>query len=420
MAAAALTTEADRILCYKLYECFYNNFGVCAFEGDPTLCYCGFVARLRCFSIPGAADGTCVAQFEAAAKSTDPSVSHDHFVDDSPSGRAVDLYNCRATSAPPNATFLSATSARARRISVKHSNLSFGPPSDARARISRPALLGFAWVLPSGDGRGLLRRIGQAFLEREQQRLGGHGTTSSQHDLGVLEHGPSVGGSADRAAPSRRLRVARCRTASSTRRARSSHPSQVVHAVVDWTWTAGPDACGARSSRSSGTSPTITAMALSISAIPGCPRHGLQGGLPIGVLLLRYIRAREHLHARGRYGRPRESLRGGGGRHGDPGVRRHRRRRAARRRRRDDGSSPHRVRARRHGEVGLGRTSPPCPDNALSLYDLEGRPHYDPDRLSSVRFHRQALVDRRAYLGGNRRRPRRRRHAPRPRCRSCS
>jgi len=88
--------EADRILCYKLYECFYNNFGVCAFEGDPTLCYCGSSLASGCFSIPGAADGTCVAQFEAAAKSTDPSVIHDHFVDDSPSGRAVDLYNCRA------------------------------------------------------------------------------------------------------------------------------------------------------------------------------------------------------------------------------------------------------------------------------------------------------------------------------------
>jgi hypothetical protein len=98
-----LSDPNDQRLCIAATRCFRNppagSPNPCTSSGDPTACFCGRGGGINCFSVPGAADGPCVKEVRAAAKSTDPAVIHDLFTEPkSPLGRAVNLMLCRGAS----------------------------------------------------------------------------------------------------------------------------------------------------------------------------------------------------------------------------------------------------------------------------------------------------------------------------------
>jgi hypothetical protein len=90
-----LTTGIDRELCAAAFTCFASNAAACVTQGDPMNCFCG-TSGSACFSVAGAANGLCVGQVLAAAKTNDPAQVLDRFVSPLfPIGRAVNLTSCR-------------------------------------------------------------------------------------------------------------------------------------------------------------------------------------------------------------------------------------------------------------------------------------------------------------------------------------
>lgn len=90
-----LGSDAKRQKCLDLYCCIRANN--CK-DGDPSACWCGTASNGDCWNMPGAANGLCLAQFQAAAESTVPSDIKRRLVDPSYAvGGAVNLASCRQT-----------------------------------------------------------------------------------------------------------------------------------------------------------------------------------------------------------------------------------------------------------------------------------------------------------------------------------
>jgi hypothetical protein len=88
-----LSSVADQLLCIAAVQCFSKNN--CAVGGDPNRCFCGNAGSM-CYSVPGAANGPCVAEVFGAAKKSDVTMVKALFTSPaSPLGRAVNLLGCR-------------------------------------------------------------------------------------------------------------------------------------------------------------------------------------------------------------------------------------------------------------------------------------------------------------------------------------
>ena len=90
----------DKALCEAAYACFVDPENNCVNQGDPLKCWCGSHPTTCVTSnTPGTqADGPCLQQVFAAAKSTDAATIKQLFVNPSvPLGRAVNLTSCRGT-----------------------------------------------------------------------------------------------------------------------------------------------------------------------------------------------------------------------------------------------------------------------------------------------------------------------------------
>jgi hypothetical protein len=93
-----LASAADQLLCEAAVACF--STGGCTVSGDPTRCFCGDHIP-TCYTIPGAANGPCVSQVVAAAKSMTLATIRSVFTSSvSPLGRAVNLLSCRGATCP--------------------------------------------------------------------------------------------------------------------------------------------------------------------------------------------------------------------------------------------------------------------------------------------------------------------------------
>lgn len=93
-----LASVVDQQLCEAAVACFTANTATCTAVGDPTNCFCGTSggATGTCFAVKGAANGPCVAQVIAAAKTDDPATIQTRFISPMfPIGRAVNLVTCR-------------------------------------------------------------------------------------------------------------------------------------------------------------------------------------------------------------------------------------------------------------------------------------------------------------------------------------
>lgn len=93
---ALLGSDAKRQKCLDLYCCIRANN--CK-DGDPVNCWCGDAPlNGACITMPGAANGLCLAQFQAAAESTVPADIKRRLVDPAYAvGGAVNLAECRLT-----------------------------------------------------------------------------------------------------------------------------------------------------------------------------------------------------------------------------------------------------------------------------------------------------------------------------------
>ncbi len=88
-----LGSAADQLLCVAAAECFTKS--KCTVSGAANRCFCG-TSTMTCYSVPGAANGPCVAEVFAAAKKTDLNTVKSLFTSPaSPLGRAVNLLGCR-------------------------------------------------------------------------------------------------------------------------------------------------------------------------------------------------------------------------------------------------------------------------------------------------------------------------------------
>jgi len=95
-----LADPADQVLCLTAVACFAANSATCTNAGDPSGCYCG-TETSECFTNVGHPNGPCVAQVNAAAKTTEPPKIRTQFVaPDKPLGRAVNLSGCRGSFCP--------------------------------------------------------------------------------------------------------------------------------------------------------------------------------------------------------------------------------------------------------------------------------------------------------------------------------
>jgi hypothetical protein len=91
---------SDARVCEDLYSCITDPANHCTNQGDPVRCWCG-TNPTTCLGNPTgplAANGPCLRQIFAAAKTTDPGVIRQRFVDAVfPIGRAVRLSSCRGS-----------------------------------------------------------------------------------------------------------------------------------------------------------------------------------------------------------------------------------------------------------------------------------------------------------------------------------
>jgi hypothetical protein len=99
-----LPNPNDQLLCEALYDCIAAHSGPpdnCTSYGDPTVCFCGTAGTAGgglCFSVKGAANGPCVSQVIAAAKTDDLTQIQARFISANfPAGRAVNLAVCRGS-----------------------------------------------------------------------------------------------------------------------------------------------------------------------------------------------------------------------------------------------------------------------------------------------------------------------------------
>jgi len=91
IAGCGPLTGTDKTVCLALVACIRAQH--CAPTGDAQPCYCGTASDIGCLS--GQANGKCKAEVEAAAKSTDPGIIANEFVDPAfPIGRATNLIGC--------------------------------------------------------------------------------------------------------------------------------------------------------------------------------------------------------------------------------------------------------------------------------------------------------------------------------------
>ena len=94
----AIADATDRKVCEELYACFSDSHLNCSIKGDPLRCWCG-TNMLTCYSDtsgPGAANGPCVKQVLAAAKTNEADTIFHQFLNaDLPLGRAARLNVCR-------------------------------------------------------------------------------------------------------------------------------------------------------------------------------------------------------------------------------------------------------------------------------------------------------------------------------------
>ncbi len=97
----ALKSDSDRQLCADLYVCLRDN--KCVRGGDPSPCWCG-TAKGGCADGSDPANGPCLRQVIAAAKSNDPGTINIRFIDPTyPVGCAVNLAACRSNFCGKNA-----------------------------------------------------------------------------------------------------------------------------------------------------------------------------------------------------------------------------------------------------------------------------------------------------------------------------
>jgi hypothetical protein len=92
----SITDAAERKACEELYACFASNG--CVVQGDPLPCWCGKNMTTCVTDNSGAtqANGPCVREIFAAAKSSDADTVFKQFLNtELPIGRAVRLTSCR-------------------------------------------------------------------------------------------------------------------------------------------------------------------------------------------------------------------------------------------------------------------------------------------------------------------------------------
>jgi hypothetical protein len=92
----SIPDAAERKACEELYDCFASNH--CVVQGDPIPCWCGknMTTCVTDNSGPTRANGPCVKQVFAAAKTTDAETIFRELLNpDLPIGRAVRLTSCR-------------------------------------------------------------------------------------------------------------------------------------------------------------------------------------------------------------------------------------------------------------------------------------------------------------------------------------
>jgi len=104
----SIADAGDRKLCEDLYACISDPRNNCVIDGDPVRCWCG-TNVLTCLSHssgPGQANGPCLQQIFAAAKSTDADVIYHQFLNaDLPLGRATRLSVCRGAFCKSNCNY---------------------------------------------------------------------------------------------------------------------------------------------------------------------------------------------------------------------------------------------------------------------------------------------------------------------------
>jgi hypothetical protein len=96
----SIADASDRKLCEDLYACFSDPQHSCVIQGDPLRCWCG-TNMTTCVTDnagPTQANGPCVKQVFAAAKTSDADTIFHQFLNaDLPLGRAARLTACRGT-----------------------------------------------------------------------------------------------------------------------------------------------------------------------------------------------------------------------------------------------------------------------------------------------------------------------------------
>jgi hypothetical protein len=95
-----IADAADRKLCEDLYACFADPKSACVIAGDPVRCWCGtnMTTCMTDNSGPTQANGPCLQQIFAAAKTTDADTVYQRLMDiQFPVGRAVRVSSCRGS-----------------------------------------------------------------------------------------------------------------------------------------------------------------------------------------------------------------------------------------------------------------------------------------------------------------------------------
>ena len=102
-----IADPTDKQLCENLYTCLAAPThpgttvpGTCTTQGDPLQCWCGTnpTTCVTSNTPPTQANGPCLQQIFAAAKSTDAATIKLRFIDPNfPLGRAVNLTSCRGS-----------------------------------------------------------------------------------------------------------------------------------------------------------------------------------------------------------------------------------------------------------------------------------------------------------------------------------
>ncbi len=96
----SIPNAGDRKLCEGLYACFADPKNNCVIQGDPLRCWCG-TNMLTCVtenSGPQRANGPCVEQVFAAAKTSDADTIFHQFLNaELPLGRAARVTSCRGS-----------------------------------------------------------------------------------------------------------------------------------------------------------------------------------------------------------------------------------------------------------------------------------------------------------------------------------